>query len=211
MSDHFLGSKDFDDLERLGEEQLGFSVLDDGLGFHEKKKKQQREVFPFQSTDVRSGAEKKIPKKVEAPEMARPFERLVAFFSDIMIVYIVLLFTFYFNANALSLPQFLKAEPFLCLVYVFMFHMTYFVLGESLGGQTLGKALFEIRVVREGSYKPIDLKIAFQRFIFLSISFLFGGLGSLIAIWDSKFRTWHDRASLSLVRKEGKSKCLPSP
>jgi uncharacterized RDD family membrane protein YckC len=79
--------------------------------------------------------------------------------------------------------------------------LLYFTLLTGEGGQTLGKKILGIRVVRtDGS--PITYSRAFLRAFGYSIStFFFTFLGFLWAAWDRKKQAWHDKIADTVVIK----------
>jgi uncharacterized RDD family membrane protein YckC len=75
---------------------------------------------------------------------------------------------------------------------VFLLWGLYFVLFTWQLGQTPGKKLLGISVVREDG-QPMDLKVSVVRFIGLNISLMAFGLGFFWAAFDKKGQTWHDK------------------
>jgi uncharacterized RDD family membrane protein YckC len=73
------------------------------------------------------------------------------------------------------------------------------LLGEN--GQTLGKRLFDIRVVRsDGS--PITYGRAFFRTILYVVSWVPFSLGFLWALWDRRKQAWHDKIVDTVVIRD---------
>lgn len=69
-------------------------------------------------------------------------------------------------------------------------------------GQTLGKKLFNLRVVRENR-RPMNFTSAFLREILGKfVSGLLFGLGYLWVIWDLKKQAWHDKVARTYVVHE---------
>jgi uncharacterized RDD family membrane protein YckC len=77
--------------------------------------------------------------------------------------------------------------------------LLYFTLFTGEGGQTLGKKILGIKVVRtDGS--PVTYGRAFLRAFGYGISvFFFTFLGFLWAAWDSKKQAWHDKIAGTIV------------
>ena len=75
------------------------------------------------------------------------------------------------------------------------------LLGEN--GQTLGKRLFAIRVLRsDGS--SLTYGRAFTRTLLYVVSFFpFASLGFLWALWDRRNQTWHDKLVDTVVVRVG--------
>jgi uncharacterized RDD family membrane protein YckC len=77
--------------------------------------------------------------------------------------------------------------------------LLYFTLLTGDGGQTPGKKLLGIRVVRvDGTSVPYDK--AFTRSLGYMLSVFFGTfLGFLWALWDRKKQAWHDKIAGTIV------------
>jgi len=82
--------------------------------------------------------------------------------------------------------------------------LAYFTLFIGELGQTPGKKLFGLRVVRTDGL-PVSYGQAFVRAIGYFIS-LFMWLGFLWALWDRRNQTWHDKLAGTLVIQSPKSK-----
>jgi uncharacterized RDD family membrane protein YckC len=77
----------------------------------------------------------------------------------------------------------------------------YFTLLTGDGGQTLGKKLLGIRVVRTDGSSVTYIK-AFVRSLGYFLSIFFGTfLGFLWALWDRRKQAWHDKIAGTLVIK----------
>jgi uncharacterized RDD family membrane protein YckC len=81
---------------------------------------------------------------------------------------------------------------FVILNLVFLLWGFYFVLFTWQLGQTPGKKLLGIIVVREDG-QPMNLKISLVRFVWLNVSLMAFGLGFFWAAFDKKGQTWHDK------------------
>lgn len=80
--------------------------------------------------------------------------------------------------------------------------IVYYTLMEGgRSGQTLGKKLLGIKVIREGSGEPLGYGKAFVRWLGrIPSSFVFA-LGYLWMIWDDEKQTWHDKIADTYVVK----------
>jgi uncharacterized RDD family membrane protein YckC len=76
--------------------------------------------------------------------------------------------------------------------------LLYYTLTEGAYGQTLGKALFDIRVVAADG-RPIGYGRAFARLLTLPYALVPGGLGLLWAALPPAKRAWHDYISATRV------------
>jgi len=69
-------------------------------------------------------------------------------------------------------------------------------------GQTAGKRIIGIRIVRTDG-TPIDFKTAALRhFVGYPLAFLSFGLGALWVLWDARQQGWHDKLTGTLVIKD---------
>lgn len=68
-------------------------------------------------------------------------------------------------------------------------------------GQTVGKKLMKIKIVRENG-KPIDYPTAIIRYIGYFLSSIVFLLGYFWVIWDDKKQAWHDKLAKTYVVKE---------
>jgi uncharacterized RDD family membrane protein YckC len=75
----------------------------------------------------------------------------------------------------------------------------YFVLTEGLFGQTVGKRVVGIRVVRASDQTIPGILLALIRYIGRVISAFFLLLGYFWMIWDRRRQTWHDKLSSCVV------------
>lgn len=73
------------------------------------------------------------------------------------------------------------------------------LLGLGRLGQTYGKHLAGVRVVRSRDGGPIDGGTAVARSILQTLGLYVLGLGWLWAIWDDRNQGWHDKAVSSVV------------
>ena len=128
--------------------------------------------------------------------------RVAAFAIDFLIIFVpmALAWKTAFHARAWAIfRQDIEPPLFLfCVIFG-----AYFLLSESVGGQSLGKMLLNLRVVEDDKYqKPTGLSHAARRLFLFVITGGFLGLGFLASFWDSKRRPWHDRYSGSIVRQK---------
>lgn len=85
------------------------------------------------------------------------------------------------------------------MVVMTVISLAYFTILIGDGGQTLGKKLFGVRVVRtDGS--NVTYSKAFVRSLGYLLSTFFGTfLGFLWALWDRRNQTWHDKIAGTVV------------
>jgi uncharacterized RDD family membrane protein YckC len=81
---------------------------------------------------------------------------------------------------------------FVVLNLVLLLWGFYFVLFTWQLGQTPGKKIMRILVVREDN-QPMSFKVSLVRFIGLNVSIMAFGLGFFWAAFDKKGQTWHDK------------------
>jgi uncharacterized RDD family membrane protein YckC len=80
----------------------------------------------------------------------------------------------------------------------------YFVRMSYRTGQTIGKRIMKIRVVREGDGGPIDLRIARRRWVVQYaaglVAFYFNLADGLWQLWDQPYRqSLHDKCAATVV------------
>lgn len=134
--------------------------------------------------------------------------RSIAFLIDYAILEVLRWITLdpLFSGREISPDQLLKAassgrleelsEMLIWLLVIlnlaFLLWGFYFVLFTWQLGQTPGKKLLGIIVVREDG-QPMNFKVSFVRFVGLNVSLMAFGLGFFWAAFDKKGQTWHDK------------------
>jgi uncharacterized RDD family membrane protein YckC len=93
-----------------------------------------------------------------------------------------------------------------------LYGFTYFWLSQTLTGRTVSQALFGIKVIRNDG-EPLSPGAAAIRTIVLPFSFLFFGLGALMALVDRRRRALQDVAAGSSVVYDwgDRPAALPAP
>lgn len=66
-------------------------------------------------------------------------------------------------------------------------------------GQTLGKRILGIRVVRGDGGRPGYREVLLRHLVGYPLNLLCGGLGFLWMLWDSKQQGWHDKLAGTVV------------
>lgn len=80
--------------------------------------------------------------------------------------------------------------------------VVYFVSGTAISGQTLGKKLAHIKVVRTDGEAPVGYgKAILRETLGKLISAIPLGLGFLWFLWDKKNQAWHDKIAGTVVVK----------
>lgn len=77
----------------------------------------------------------------------------------------------------------------------------YILLWVNWNGQTVGKKLLGIKVVKVDG-KKLDYQDAIVRYLMYMASALVFFLGFLWVIWDEKKQGWHDKIAKTMVVKE---------
>lgn len=86
-------------------------------------------------------------------------------------------------------------------LFTFIIYIAYFTILEGSKGQTVGKMVTRIKVVREDG-RPIDMSQAFKRNILRIIDGLFGYLIGAILVWRSdRKQRLGDRMARTVVVK----------
>jgi len=88
------------------------------------------------------------------------------------------------------------------VVGTFFVALPYYSLGHYRWGRTLGKKAFGLRVVNASTLGRLTLKQALGRTAALPLSYAVGMLGFVIAAWDSKKRSLHDRLAGTVVIRD---------
>lgn len=116
--------------------------------------------------------------------------RLAALFIDAVIISVIssLLSGYRSNSVMANMPGFVIGA----LYYVLMWTYS--------NGQTLGKKVMKIKVIREDG-KPVDLQTAILRYIGYFVSGLFLGLGFIWVLFDDRKQGWHDKIAHTFVVK----------
>jgi uncharacterized RDD family membrane protein YckC len=232
---------DFSELDDLTEENLDFSALSDGLGFHGESKKRQAapspatiptstttapkmgtgatvagpvrfatstntaNMKPALQTATQTHAQKET-RSEKAPWLragANPAHRLAAFATDLFFVTFPLYLACRFSFTKAQFLSLLHTDGKIFVALYLAVLSVYFLLSESFGGQSLGKIIWKLQVVEDDKYeKPIGFIVALFRLITLALGILPLGLGLLSTFQDSKFRSWHDKLTRSIVRSK---------
>ena len=103
-----------------------------------------------------------------------------------------------FKRVSLELAYFILVCGYLATLGLLILNWVY-LCGSQ--GQTAGKRIIGIRIVRlDGT--PINYKTAaIRHFIGYPLAFLSFGLGALWVLWDAKQQGWHDKLAGTLVVK----------
>ncbi len=136
------------------------------------------------------------------------FRRSVAFLIDFAILEVLrwIIIDPFFSDREISLDQIMQAAfsgqleelSQMLILFSVLLHLVlllwglYFILFTWQIGQTPGKKLLRIIVVREDD-QPMNFKVSMVRFIGLNVSIMAFGLGFFWAAFDKKGQTWHDK------------------
>lgn len=104
--------------------------------------------------------------------------------------------------RSIYIESFLRNYTMDALIALLLMPMLYFVVFEGLWGGTIGKLMLGIRVRRKDGGK-INFGVAFVRFIGRIVSTLIFMLGFLLAFFDKKHQTLHDKIANTLVLNKG--------
>ena len=83
----------------------------------------------------------------------------------------------------------------------FVLIILYFTLFTADGGQTPGKKLLGIKVVRQDGGDPSPRAAFFRAAAYILSGFFGTFLGFLWALWDRRRQTWHDKIARTVVVK----------
>ncbi len=94
-----------------------------------------------------------------------------------------------------SLTLRILASYFAMLTAMYFFYFIYF---HGTTGQTLGKKIFGLKVIRAGG-EPMTLGVSFLRWVGYIVSGFAAHLGFLWIIFDGKKQGWHDKIAHTYV------------
>lgn len=127
-------------------------------------------------------------------------QRLGAFLFDLLLFFIVLMIVT-FVLSSFSKKSIVGSNAMLAAFYLaaFVLFALNFVVLASRGGQTIGKRLVGIRVVREDGEPVSAVSVLLRHCVGYALSALGGFLGFLWVVWDSKHQGWHDKIAHTIV------------
>ena len=140
------------------------------------------------------------------------WRRLWAYMVDKFILYLMSLILFLIGLIAMGLggvspwsivmtgdlPRGMGLFMALYLMTALLMDMVYFIWFHGTVGQTLGKRLLGLRVIRISGEK-MTLGIAFLRWVGSLVSGIFFFLGFLWIAFDGRKQGWHDKIAATLV------------
>lgn len=127
-------------------------------------------------------------------------QRLGAFLFDLLL-FVIVLMVVTFVLSSFSKKSIVGSNAMLAAFYiaaVALFALN-FVLLASRGGQTVGKRLVGIRIVRENGEPVGMVSVLLRHCVGYVLSALGAFLGFLWVIWDVKYQGWHDKIARTLV------------
>lgn len=133
---------------------------------------------------------------------ASPATRSAAFVLDLALAFApwALAFLYLVPVSARAHWLLLEGKSLTGLVAAYLF--VYFLLSESLGGQSPGKMIWGLQIVEDDKYqKPIGFKSALSRLVLFIPAFAALGLGLVSSFWDLKLRALHDKFTGTIVRR----------
>ena len=206
---------DWNELDELTVEQLGFSALSDGLGFAKPATPPSLGLGATAAGPAMPVAEtpkvvfKSETKKTPEPKAAVISEpaasiglRAFAFATDVAIALApwALAIAFVLPDSVRDAWFLAEKKSFVPLLALYLF--SYFLLTESMGGQSLGKMLLKLQIVEDDKYqKPIAFRAALPRLITFLLCLLPCGLGLVSGFFDSKRRSLHDKVTGTIIRR----------
>lgn len=209
-----MQQNDWNELDELTVEQLGFSALSDGLGF---SKPAVHTVTPSLGTGATLAGP--VLPVIEAPkftetktataakavvsEPAAPFSlRLSAFAADLLFALTPWAVALHFLVPENVRQHWFLQEKLSFLALLGAYTFSYFLLTESMGGQSPGKMFFKLQIVEDDKYqKPIAFRAALPRLLVFLLGLAPLGLGLLSGFLDSKRRSLHDKVTGTIIRR----------
>lgn len=166
----------------------------------------EKTTAPTQRSAIRQEKSAPAIEKVTAPSAiqdpaAHPILRFSAFVVDLAIPTAALYFVYRWQIQNLSAVVPLRTISTELTLLLTTYFIGYFLISESLGGQSLGKMLFRLRVVEDDKYqKPISLVACLRRILILPLATLSLSWGLISSFWEPKLRPWQDRFTGTIVR-----------
>ncbi|WP_406479149.1 RDD family protein [Streptomyces platensis] len=86
------------------------------------------------------------------------------------------------------------------LAWLLMIGGTFFLIAkEGASGQTPGKKVMGVKVIKEATGQPLGFGMTFVRYLCRYLNGLLCGLGWLWPLWDDKSQTWADKLAGTVV------------
>lgn len=127
---------------------------------------------------------------------------IAALYDGFLVTFLSFILAFAIGFVALFIDMFNPTDPgrmeSVIVVSVLVLSLLYFIVSWARSGQTIGKALTGMRVVRADGY-PLGYGKAFVRYVGYIISALVFSLGFLWIGFDSRRQGWHDKIAGTLV------------
>jgi uncharacterized RDD family membrane protein YckC len=127
---------------------------------------------------------------------------LAAVYDGFLVAFLTFLLAFAIGFIGLFIDMFRPTDPgrmeTVIVVSALVMSFLYFVVSWARSGQTVGKALTGIKVVRTDGY-PLGFGKAILRYIGYLISSLLLSLGFLWIGFDARRQGWHDKIAGTLV------------
>jgi uncharacterized RDD family membrane protein YckC len=127
-------------------------------------------------------------------------QRLGAFLFDLLLFVIVLMVAT-FVLSSISKKSIVSSNSMLAAFYIaaFVLFALNFIVLAGRAGQTVGKRLVGIRIVRENGQPAGFASVLLRHGVGYALSALGAFLGFLWVIWDSKHQGWHDKIARTIV------------
>ncbi|WP_405840900.1 RDD family protein [Streptomyces platensis] len=88
----------------------------------------------------------------------------------------------------------------MALAWLLMIGGTFFLIAkEGASGQTPGKKVMGVKVIKEATGQPLGFGMTFVRYLCRYLNGLLCGLGWLWPLWDDKSQTWADKLAGTVV------------
>lgn len=134
------------------------------------------------------------------------WRRAIAMSIDGILLYIFVISMFYLARQILSTMGYTGAQNMSGLLYylgLLLLNMTYYTFFHGVGGQTPGKMIMGIKVIRSTG-EEMTPGFAFLRWVGYLVSQLVFYLGFLWVAFDRKKQGWHDKiAGTVVIRTRG--------
>lgn len=157
-------------------------------------------VIPRPMSGIWASSDRSRTPAAVSGEVSRPGVRLAAAALDYLLLCAIDVAVIYLTLRiaGLSMREWTALPPVPLAVFLLFVQWSYFCAFTALGGQTIGKMAFRLRVVAADNTR-LDAALAARRAVVGSLSAAMFGLGFLPAFFDPERRAFHDRVARSRV------------
>ncbi|NPA29002.1 MAG: RDD family protein [Epsilonproteobacteria bacterium] len=141
----------------------------------------------------------RLPESRESIPYAPLGRRMLAYALDDLLISLIFVAALWEELGKMGSPEAVAAMLNAVWLYMVMVKIAYHTLFVWQYGASLGKIAMGMRVVRASDNGPVGFGTAFNRAIFRVISEIVMYLGFVIAFFDPRRQTLHDKTSSTVV------------